>query len=424
MSCKYLNRFLDIFEKDLKAAKSDQRIFNEGRIGGKRGLGFIPRINNKRDLPEELRESSPQSSPTASPVISQAASPPSSPGPSSSAPDPAPSPSNIDNSDRDIDSLHDPLEDLPRMPDTSSEDDESDCNENEESNPAEPEIENIANLENEEIPNQPFNLHRRFNIENEQSNRRGPGRAVRAKTHFMHGRFIRLPCQPGESDNCAICNHYAPYNEEKSEILSYELEKRLFRNGILESRGDGLGLTYDRQGGLNQWQIVCKNCLSYSGGEQDVIDSVFRVQFHIEHGNITSNSDVRSIFSDAPELGLEVIKEIRDNWISLNRAYSLDIRYFQQKLTHKFYFTADECRIFLGLETDEFNQIYKKYLRPFAGRYTVFDAKEIFGCLMIMLRSGQPLSWVHRMIVKYTDQNININSLSKSIRKTLYFLGK
>ena len=378
-------------------------------------------MHNKSDLPEDLRSSPPVHEPE---ILENF------PGPSglsqshadattSTPPDPI-------NQQGEADSLFDPLDDLPRMPDTSSEEENED---DEEINAPDQEIEEIHNNPRRpqipvEIPDQPLHLHREFHIEDPQTNRRGLGRAVKGNSYFMQGLYIILPVQPGENDICALCNSYAPLDENKSEILSYELEKRIFRNGVLESRGSGFGISFDRQGGLAQWQIVCRSCLSYEGEEQDVIDSVYRIKFHVDNGNLKSDADLHNVFHNAPELAIDVIRDIRNDWIQLNRAYSLDMRYYQLKLTRKFYFSNDESKIFLGLDADEMSHIYINYLRPFASRYEVFDVKEIFACLMLMLRSGKPLSWVHRMIVKYTDQNININSLSKSIRKTLYFLGK
>ena len=367
-------------------------------------------------MPEELRSSPGPSTPRApSPV----AAPPS---PEAAIQGPELSSNELVEPDQrnenDTDSLQDQLEDLPRMPDTSSE--EESGNEDGPDN-GQNVAENDPDIE--QIQNEPLLLHRQFQIENQQSNRRQPGRAVRASSVFMHGKYLILPIQPGETNVCALCQMYSPLDEDKSEILSYELEKKLYRNGVLESRGDGFGISYSRQRGQNQWQVICKSCLQYDGDNQDVIDAVFRVKFHFDHNNIDSEADWRNIFSEAPELAMDVIRDIRNDWIALNRAYSLDMRYYQRKIIKKFYFTADESRIFLGLDADEFNHIYKNYLRPYAGRYTVFDVKEIFACLMLMLRSGQPLSWVHRMIVKYTDIAIDIHSLSKSMRKTLFFLG-
>ena len=390
-------------------------------------MGFTPAFNNKRNLPDDLKSESPgppAQSPALSPSVEQIPNAPSPPAPASPAPPIATGPStsaaarpespSSGRIEHDVDSLNDPFDDLPRMPDTSSEEENEDNN-----------AENVDNdPETEEIPNEPLNLHLQFPIEANRRPHRGLGRAVKGNSYFMQGKYLILQINDGETNICALCNMYAPLDEGKSEQLSFELQKKLFRNGMLEQRGDGFGICYNRQGGLNQWQIICKSCLSYDGQEQDVIDSCYRVNFHIENGNIKSDSDARDIFQNAPELANEVMRDIRDDFIKLNRAYSLDMRYFNLKLTRKFYFTPDESRVLLGLDGDEIDYIYVNYLRPFASRYEVFDVKEIFATLMLMLRSGQPLSWVHRMLVKYTDHPININSLSKALRKTLYFLGK
>ena len=168
---------------------------------------------------------------------------------------------------------------------------------------------------------------------------------------------------------------------------------------MIECRGDGFGIAFDRQRGINQWQIVCRSCLQYEDGEeQDVIDSCFRIKFHVDHGNLDSTSDLKSLFVGAPDLATEVMKDIRNDWISLNRAYTLDMQFFEKKLKRKFYFDSAESRMFLGLDLDEFEFIYKNYLRQYASRYEVYDAKEIFA-LLIMLRTGQPLSFIHGMLI-------------------------
>ena len=74
----------------------------------------------------------------------------------------------------------------------------------------------------------------------------------------MRGKYIKLNVNAGEDDICALCNAYAPLAENKSEILSYDLEKLLFKNGILNHRGDGFGLLFNRDGGVNHWMIICQ----------------------------------------------------------------------------------------------------------------------------------------------------------------------
>ena len=174
-------------------------------------------------------------------------------------------------------------EDLPRMPDTSS--DES-----------EPE-ENV-----EIIPNQ--SSRQSFEIIPRR------GRPVRAKSHFMNGKYLRLAMTNGEDDNCALCNQHAPLANDQSEILSFDLEKLLWRNGFFEQRGDGFGISFERNGGVNGWQVVCKDCLSYNGAKQDVIDDCFRLKFHQQHNNLNSADDLRHIFDTTEYLTTEAIKDI------------------------------------------------------------------------------------------------------------------
>ena len=294
--------------------------------GGKTPI-FNPSMNNKQDVPEQLidenhpsyiqpesrrkrRRESPvlqyRESSQPSPPMHQNVSPlhqsddfnepnnPERPNFEDFDPDqPATPPPNFEDfdSDRPVTPPPDPNEyndessdeDLPRMPDTSS--DES-----------EPE-ENV-----EIIPNQ--SSRQSFEIIPRR------GRPVRAKSHFMNGKYLRLAMTNGEDDNCALCNQHAPLANDQSEILSFDLEKLLWRNGFFEQRGDGFGISFERNGGVNGWQVVCKDCLSYNGAKQDVIDDCFRLKFHQQHNNLNSADDLRHIFDTTEYLTTEAIKDI------------------------------------------------------------------------------------------------------------------
>ena len=115
--------------------------------------------------------------------------------------------------------------------------------------------------------------------------------------------------------------------------------------------------------------------------------------------------------------------EKRKDFESLNRAYSLDMRYYQLKLQRKFYFNSDESKIFLGITKDEFDFIFKNYLEPYSWRFRSFDIKEIFACLLLQIRSGQSQNWVLRFLMKYTDREIGPQAFSEACRKILFVLG-
>ena len=87
--------------------------------------------------------------------------------------------------------------------------------------------------------------------------------------------------------------------------------------------------------------------------------------------------------------------------------------YFSRKSQRKFYFTNDESKIFLGLSGREFRFIYDKYLENHEWRFRTFDGKEIFACLMLMIRSGQPQNFVHAFLQKYTNRSITMQALSE-----------
>ena len=106
----------------------------------------------------------------------------------------------------------------------------------------------------------------------------------------------------------------------------------------------------------------------------------------------------------------------RTEFINLNRAYTSEMLYFTRKLQRKFYFNDDESKIFLGLSGQEFTFIYDKYLRNHEWRFRKFDGKEIFACLMLMIRSGQPQNFVHAFLQKYTNTNITMQALRKSFK--------
>ena len=80
-------------------------------------------------------------------------------------------------------------------------------------------------------------------------------------------------------------------------------------------------------------------------------------------------------------------------------------------MQRKFYFNDDESKIFLGLSGPEFTYIYEKYLKPHEWRFRVFDGKEIFGCLMLLIRSGQSQNFVHAFLTKYSNNQCTIQAL-------------
>ena len=265
---------------------------------------FIPRMNFKSDLPNELREAGSSDlsfSPSSQPQSSRRQSSENSSS-HQLAQDDQPHQPDVPNDPiendphrpatplPDSEPLTDDQEsdnDLPRMPDTSSSEDSDDDEDN---------IEPIPNLNS------------RPSYEIQSSTR---GRPVRAQSNFMKGKYIRLDMTDGQEDSCALCNHYAPLAANLSEVLSFDLEKILWRNGIYDHRGDGFGISFVRSGGLNSWQIVCKQCLDPDSDQQNVIDDVFRIRFHQQNGNLNKNQELNNVFSDSEYLTVEVIKDIR-----------------------------------------------------------------------------------------------------------------
>ena len=112
VSCEYNLSYRTVFKSFFKKHLSDQRIFIQP--GGDRYNNFQPTMNYKRDLPFELQSSSSRPAPQpASPLSSQ-------PAPqAASQPVSQPSPSLLRN-DIEIETESSD-DDLPRMPDTTSE---------------------------------------------------------------------------------------------------------------------------------------------------------------------------------------------------------------------------------------------------------------------------------------------------------------
>ena len=120
---------------------------------------------------------------------------------------------------------------------------------------------------------------------------------------------------------------------------SLALEKKLFRNGLLGILGDGLGVSFIRDGSLDLWQLICTAC-AYINDENEVeVDSeIFTLRFHINHQNIEIESEnVFDAFSVAPVLGLDVVRDIRDEFESLHRMAHVQQRYLQQNEKRLFY---------------------------------------------------------------------------------------
>ena len=203
------------------------------RPGGDRKRNFVPTINNKRDLPLSLRPATPPSSP-----------------PSVSSPIPTMSPPLINDYEIETETSDD---DLPRMPSSSEEEIDN------------PDINIGPQHEDDDSFPSSQQLFRDGSHESASRNDRFyRGQTIRARGHFMRGKYLKLEVISGEDDHCAVCNSFAPLAQNQSEVLSYELEKLLFKNAFIENRGDGFGILFNRNGGVNEWMLVCRGENTFS----------------------------------------------------------------------------------------------------------------------------------------------------------------
>lgn len=273
------------------------------------------------------------------------------------------------------------------------------------------------------------------------------GSMYQARSSFMTGKFIRLkptPVPPLESElPCYCCLCHIEVSRDEAHNLTLEAEKKLFRNGLLGLIGDGLGVSFVRYGSLDLWQLLCNAC-GYINDENELeVDSeVFTVRFHNNHQNIEIESEnIFDAFSVAPVLGLDVVRDIRSEFESLQRMAHIQQRYLRKDEEKRlFHFTADYqrypkvlyfCiliafyRAFTGLEKDEIISIYEDYVKPYErGVFRKFDGLEYLNALMVYLRTGNSVQIVCGMMYGMTDRNITVDSLSKNLRKMLFLLGR
>ena len=113
--------------------------------------------------------------------------------------------------------------------------------------------------------------------------------------------------------------------------VSIALEKKLFKNGLVAQLGDGMGISFIRHGNVDLWQMVCPDCgYLNENGEVDVKGEVFTLRFHRNYGNIEVDSEnIHDAFAFAPVMGLDVCRDIRNEFDALERMSLIDTRYIK-----------------------------------------------------------------------------------------------
>ena len=109
---------------------------------------------------------------------------------------------------------------------------------------------------------------------------------------------LRLPFRPSSDELCAVCNGYGG---EDAEVLSFDLESRLYLNGYFFELGDKISLFWDRQENPTGEQIVCTECLQEPNSERQTLKKAcFTYRFHVEKGNLKSGAtNLRDVFNDS-----------------------------------------------------------------------------------------------------------------------------
>lgn len=102
-------------------------------------------------------------------------------------------------------------------------------------------------------------------------------------------------------------------DRDDSISLTFELEKKLWRNALFEQKGDAMGIFFSRNGMHDLWQVLCSQCAYMTDTGPTVIDEVFTVAFHRRYGNIDASENVNTtdLFDQAKLLASEAIRDYR-----------------------------------------------------------------------------------------------------------------
>ena len=176
------------------------------------------------------------------------------------------------------------------------------------------------------------------------------GSLFNARSSFMTGKFLRLEIsqvptiESGLPVFCCLC--HIEVDRDEALNVTLELEKKLFKNGILGTLGDGLGISFIREGILDTWQVICRQCGYLDDNDTVEVDSeVYTMRFHTSHGNVDIASDnIYDAFSFAPNLSFDVIGDIREEFESLERMHHIQERYLGQLPKRPFHFTSEYQR--------------------------------------------------------------------------------
>lgn len=144
---------------------------------------------------------------------------------------------------------------------------------------------------------------------------------------------LRLPFRPSSEELCAVCNGYGG---DDAEVLSIDLESRLFLNGYFFELGDKMSLFWDRQENPTGEQIVCSECLQETNAKRQTLKSAcFTYRFHVEKGNLKNGAtNLSDVFNDSttPFLLNAATKALQNEFSNLRSSYRKKIADISQHL--------------------------------------------------------------------------------------------
>ena len=144
---------------------------------------------------------------------------------------------------------------------------------------------------------------------------------------------LRLQFRPASEEFCAVCNEFVG---EDAEILTMDLESRLFLNSYYFEQGDKMSIIWDRQENPTGEQLVCTQCLQTSNAERQTLKSAcFTYQFHVEKGNLQPGaSNLSNVFNDesCPFMVYAATKALQNEFKNLRSSYRKKIDELSENL--------------------------------------------------------------------------------------------
>ena len=154
---------------------------------------------------------------------------------------------------------------------------------------------------------------------------------------------LRLQFRPSSSELCAVCNGYGG---EDAEVLSIDLESRLFLNGYFFELGDKMSIFWDRQDHPTGEQLVCSECLQETNAKRQTLKSAcFTYRFHVEKGNLKDGAtNLSDVFNDntTPFLLLAATQALKNEFANLRSSYRKKIAEISEHLKKSEFIFPDQ----------------------------------------------------------------------------------